>query len=400
MSDAWLERADQSLLGNYYPARLTLVRGEGCRAFDDAGRSFLDLIGGIAVNSLGHCHPAVVRAIREQCGTLMHVSNLYRNPWSVRLAEELAARVPGSRAFFCNSGAEANEAAIKLARRHAHFKCGASRHVVVSAEGSFHGRTFAALTATGQPKYREGFEPLVPGFRYVPFGDTVALEAAVGDDVCAVLLEPIQGESGVRVPPPGYLTAAADLCRRTGALLVLDEVQTGLGRTGTFLACEAEGVLPDVVTLSKSLGGGLPLGAMLARGEAAAAFVPGTHASTFGGNPVSCAAALAFLETLDSEKLLDRVRETGDWFMGELRELAARQPKIAGVRGRGLLVAVDLTVPAKAVALAAEERGYLVNAVQEQTLRFAPPFIVTRGELSDFLKIFSEILVSTPSAGA
>ena len=392
MSGTWIERAARVLLDNYYPARLTLVRGEGCRVFDDEGRSYLDLIGGIAVNSLGHCHPAVVRAIREQCGTLMHVSNLYRNPWSVRLAEELAARVPGTRAFFCNSGAEANEAAIKLVRRHAHFTFGAARHVIVSAEESFHGRTFAALTATGQPKYREGFEPLVPGFRYVPYGDIKALEAAVTGDVCAVLLEPIQGESGVRVPPPGYLAGAAKLCAERGALLVFDEVQTGLGRTGTFLACEAEGVLPDVVTLSKSLGGGLALGAMLARGEAAKAFVPGTHASTFGGNPVSCAAALAFLETLDADRLLDRVRETGDWFMGALRDLAARQPKIAGVRGRGLLIAVDLAVPAKAVALAAEERGYLINAVQEQSLRFAPPFIVTREELSGFLAVLEEIL--------
>jgi acetylornithine/N-succinyldiaminopimelate aminotransferase len=267
MADPWQERASRALLDNYFPARLTLVRGEGCRVFDDAGRAYLDLLGGIAVNSLGHCHPAVVRAIREQCGTLMHVSNVYRTPWSVRLAERLAERVPGARAFFCNRGAEANEAAIKLARRHAHLRGDAGRHVIVSAEGSFHGRTYAALTATGQPKYREGFEPLVPGFRYVPYGDLAALDAAVGADVCAVLLEPIQGESGVRVPPPGYLAGAARLCAERGALLLLDEVQTGIGRTGTFLACEADGVLPDVVTLAKSLGGGLALGATLARGD-------------------------------------------------------------------------------------------------------------------------------------
>jgi predicted acetylornithine/succinylornithine family transaminase len=392
MSESWLERGARVLLENYYPPRLTLVRGEGCRVFDDAGRSYLDLIGGIAVTTLGHCHPAVVAAIREQCGTLMHVSNLYRNVPSVRLAEALAARVPGARAFFCNSGAEANEAAIKLARRHAHERSGGARHVIVSAEGSFHGRTFAALTATGQAKYREGFAPLVPGFRYVPYGDAAALERAVGDDVCAVLLEPIQGESGVRVPPAGYLAGAARLCAERGALLLLDEVQTGLGRTGTFLACEAEGVLPDVVTLSKSLGGGLALGAMLARGDAAGAFVPGSHASTFGGNPISCAAALALLETLDAEGLLAQVRETGAWLQEELRSLAARQPKITGVRGRGLLVAFDLSVPAKPVALAAEERGYLVNAVQEQTLRLAPPFVVTKDELRGFIGVLEEIL--------
>ncbi len=395
MSERWLERASRVLLDNYYPARLTLVRGEGCRVVDDAGRSYLDLIGGIAVTTLGHCHPAVVRAIREQAGTLMHVSNLYRTPWSVRLAEALAAQVPGARVFLCNSGAEANEAAIKLARRHAHVAHGPARRAIVSAEGSFHGRTFAALTATGQPKYHEGFEPLVPGFRYVPFGDLAALERAVGDDVCALLLEPIQGESGVRVPPPGYLAGAAKLCAERGALLLLDEVQTGLGRTGTFLACEAEGVLPDVVTLSKSLGGGLALGAMLARGPAAEAFVPGCHASTFGGNPVSCAAALALLETLESEDLLARVRDTGAWLLGELRALAARQPQVTGVRGRGLLVAIDLAVPAKPVALAAEERGFLINAVQEQTLRLAPPFVITREELAGFVSALEGILAAT-----
>jgi predicted acetylornithine/succinylornithine family transaminase len=394
MTDPWQERASRALLDNYFPARLTLVRGEGCRVFDDAGRSYLDLLGGIAVNSLGHCHPAVVRAIREQCGTLMHVSNVYRTPWSVRLAERLAERVPGARAFFCNSGAEANEAAIKIARRHAHLRGDAGRRVIVTAEGSFHGRTYAALTATGQPKYREGFEPLVPGFRYVPYGDLAALDAAVGADVCAVLLEPIQGESGVRVPPPGYLAGAARLCAERGALLLLDEVQTGLGRTGTFLACEADGVLPDVVTLAKSLGGGLALGATLARGAAAEALVPGTHASTFGGNPVSCAAALALLDVIDAEGLLARVRDLGDWFMGELRGLAGRQPKMTAVRGRGLLIAVDLAVPAKPVALAAEERGYLVNAVQEGALRFAPPFIVTKEELSGFLAVLEEILAA------
>ncbi len=390
----WIARAERVLLGNYQPARIALVRGEGCRVFDDAGRSWLDLVGGIAVSSLGHCHPAVVRAVREQCGTLMHVSNLYRHPAQVRLAELLAEYVPGARTFFCNSGAEANEAAIKLARRHARETRGPGRHVVVAAEGSFHGRTYGALSATGQTKYHHGFEPLVPGFRHVPYDDREALEAAVGEDVCAVLLEPIQGESGVRVPRPGYLRAAAEICRRRGALLVLDEVQTGLGRTGTFLAAEAEGVEPDIVTLSKSLGGGLALGATLARGACAEAFVPGTHASTFGGNPVSCAAAIAFLETLLAEDLMARVRDTGDWLAGELRALAAREPKVLAVRGRGLLLAIDLAVPAREVVLAAEERGYLVNPVQEQTVRLAPPFIVTREELSGFLDAFAGILAA------
>jgi len=395
MPSPWIERADRVLLANYAPARLVLVRGEGSRVFDDAGRSYLDLVGGIAVTSLGHCHPAVVRAVREQCGELMHVSNLYRHPQQVRLAELLAEYVPGSRVFFCNSGAEANEAAVKLARRHARETDGPHRHVVVAALGSFHGRTYAALSATGQTKYHAGFEPLVPGFRHVPYDDIPAMEAAIGADTCAVLLEPIQGEGGVRIPGEGYLRAVADLCARRGALLVLDEVQTGLGRTGAFLAAEAAGVEPDVVTLSKSLGGGLALGAMLARGACANAFVPGTHASTFGGNPVSCAAALAFLETLLAEDLMARVRETGAWLLERLGELAARRPVVREVRGRGLLIAVDLEAPAAPVALALEERGYLVNPVQERTLRLAPPFIVTREELAGFLAVLEEVLPAT-----
>jgi predicted acetylornithine/succinylornithine family transaminase len=396
VSTAWLERAARVLLPTYYPPQLTLVRGEGCRVFDDAGKSYLDLIGGIAVNSLGHCHPAVVRAIREQCGTLMHVSNLYRHPLQVRLAEQLAEYFPGGKAFFCNSGAEANEAAIKLARRFAHDRHGAERHVVVSALGSFHGRTFGALSATGQSKFHKGFEPLVPGFRHVPFNDLPALEAALTPDVCAVLLEPIQAESGVRVPAEGYLRAVAELCAHRGALLILDEVQTGLGRTGSFFACEADGILPDVITLAKSLGGGLSLGATLARGEAAEALQPGSHASTFGGNPVACAAAIAALDVVLGENLLDRVGELGEALVADLRALAAREPKITAVRGRGLLVAIDLTVPAKPVVAAAQERGYLVNAVQENALRLAPPFLVTREELGGFVGVLGEILRNTP----
>jgi acetylornithine/N-succinyldiaminopimelate aminotransferase len=396
MSSPWAERADGVFLRNYYPPQVTLVRGEGCRVFDDKGRAYLDLLGGIAVNSLGHCHRAVVEAIRDQCGTLMHVSNLYLHPLQVRLAEVLTEHFPGGRVFFCNSGAEANEAALKLARVHGRDTSGPERHVVVSALGSFHGRTIGALTATGQEQYRKDFEPLVPGFRYVPFGDGAALDDAVGADTCAVILEPIQGEGGVIIPPEGYLEEGARICRDRGALLILDEVQTGLGRTGPLFAHQAAGVVPDVMTLSKSLGGGLPLGAMLARGEAAEAFRPGSHATTFGGNPVACAAALALLETILAEGFMEKVAAVGARFREGLEKIAAASERVVEVRGRGMLLALELTVEAKPCVEAALEKGYLINAVQKNVLRFAPPFIITREEVDSFLEDLGPILDAAP----
>jgi acetylornithine/N-succinyldiaminopimelate aminotransferase len=277
-------------------------------------------------------------------------------------------------------------------RRGGRESSGPERHVIVSAEGSFHGRTTGALAATGQEQYRKDFEPLLPGFRYVPFGDANALENAVGEDTCAVMLEPIQGEGGVVVPPDGYLARAAELCRERGALLVYDEVQTGFGRTGTFFAWQHDGVVPDVITLSKAMGGGLPLGAMGARGEAAGAFIPGSHASTFGGNPVACAASLAVLDILLDDGLLEESGKIAAFFRAGLEEMAGRLPVVREVRGRGLLLAVELDVEAKPVVAAALEAGYLINAVQQQTLRFAPPFIITEEELASFLPVLERIL--------
>ncbi len=394
MPSSWLDRAGRVFLSNYYPASLTLVRGEGCRVFDDSGRSYLDLIGGIAVSSLGHCHPAVVAAIREQCGTLMHVSNLYQHPPGILLAEKLTEHFPGGRVFFCNSGAEANEAALKLARRAFQGEGSSGRHVVVAALNSFHGRTYGALSATGQKEYQAGFEPLLPGFRHVPFGDLPALEAAAGDDVCAVILEPIQGEGGVVVPPPGYLAGAAEVCRRSGAFLIFDEVQTGMGRTGTLYAHQHDGVVPDIMTLSKSLGGGLPLGAMLARGPAAETFKPGNHASTFGGNPVACAAASAVLETLLGGGLLERVRFLEEVFREGLEKIVRTRQAASAVRGRGLLLGLELAVEAKPLVQAAQEQGYLINAVQKKVLRFAPPFVITEDEIGAFLGVLDSLLAS------
>ena len=392
MSPSWRSRAGRVFLRNYYPAQVTLLRGEGSRVFDDDGKEYLDLVGGIAVNSLGHCHPAVVSAIREQCGTLMHISNLYQHPLQVVLAEKLEEHYPGGRVFFCNSGAEANEAALKLARKHGRRTSGKDRSVIVTARNSFHGRTIGALTATGQEQYHRGFEPLLPGFRYVPFGDLDALGAAVGGDTCAVLLEPIQAEGGVIVPPAGYLKGAADICRSAGALLILDEVQTGMGRTGRLFAHQWEEVVPDIMTLSKALGGGLPLGAMLARGDVAETFEPGDHASTFGGNPVACAAALAMLETILADGFLEGVRESGAFFMRGLEEIAGSGGCAVEARGRGLLLGLELTVEAAPAVGAALKGGYLISTAQKKVLRFAPPFIITREEIAKFLEDLGRIV--------
>jgi acetylornithine/succinyldiaminopimelate/putrescine aminotransferase len=324
----------------------------------------------------------------------MHVSNLYQHPVQIELAERLAENFPGGRVFFCNSGAEANEAALKLARRYAHDSSGSGRHFVVSALNSFHGRTTGALAATGQTQYHQGFEPLLPGIRHVPFGDVKELAAAVGEDTCAVLLEPIQGEGGVVVPPQGYLESVGTLCRERKVLLMLDEVQTGMGRTGTLFAHQREGVLPDVMTLSKSLGAGLPLGAMLARGDCAAAFQPGTHASTFGGNPVACAAALALLNIVLEEGFLARVRSLGDFFRRGLEEIVGRRRVAVSVRGRGLLLALELSVAAKPVVEEVLAKGCLINAVQEKILRFAPPFTIEEDQITGLLSDLDEILAT------
>jgi len=392
-----------ALMATYAPPPVTIVRGEGVYAFDADGRAYLDFIGGIAVAATGHCHPRVVEAIREQAGRLLHISNLYGIEQQRELARRLAAKVgPGYRAFFCNSGAEANEAAIKLARRWG-SRAGVGQGTLVCADGSFHGRTLATLAATGQPKYRKGFEPIPAGFKHVPFGDAEALADSITPDVCAVLLEPIQGEGGVRVPPPGYLRAVRELCDARGVLLVLDEVQTGMGRTGRFLACEHEGVRPDIVTLAKALGSGVPIGACLASERAASAFEPGTHGSTFGGNPLSCAAALATLDVIEDEGLAENAAEVGAHLRARLTELGARSPGLVReVRGEGLLIGVELGRPAaKDLVRALLPRGVLANATSERVLRLAPPLTLTAAHADAFVEALEaaarELAPVTPS---
>lgn len=378
------QRWESAFLPTYATPSVELVRGEGAWVHDAEGRKYLDLLAGIAVSSLGHAHPAVVEAVTHQVATLAHTSNLYANGPSLQLAERLQALLPvPAKVFLCNDGASANEAAFKVARKNLDDH-GTKRTKVVAAEGSFHGRTAAALAVTGQSAKREPFLPLPGEVCFVPFNDRQALAAAVDDSTAAVFLEPIQGEGGVYPADPGYLSLARQLCDDTGALLIVDEVQTGIGRTGQWLACIDEAVVPDIVTLAKGLGGGLPIGAVIATGKAMDLLVPGDHGSTFGGNLVSCAAANAVLEVIESTDLLAAVRELGAYLTQQVAAL--ENESIAGMRGRGLLQAVVFSSPiAKGVEASARRHGFLVNAVTADAIRLAPPLIISKAEIDTFV---------------
>ena len=376
-TQAWQDRWRGSLMDNYGTPAMTIVRGLGARVWDADGKEYVDLLGGIAVNVLGHAHPDLVAAVTQQIATLGHTSNLALTPPAVELAERLLGILDpggsrGGRVFFCNSGAEANEAAFKMARR-------TGRTKVVVAERSFHGRTMGSLALTAQPAKQDPFRPLPGDVVVVPYGDAGALRDAVGSDTAAVFLEPIQGEGGVIPAPDGYLQAAREVCDEHGALLVLDEVQTGIGRTGTWFAHEHAGVVPDVLTLAKGLGGGLPIGACIAFGDAAALLGPGSHGSTFGGNPVSCAAALAVLGVIERDGLLQRASELGD----VLGAIATVSPGVSHVRGRGLLMGIVLTEPrAGELEAAARSHGLIVNAVAPDVIRLAPPLVLTNEDVA------------------
>jgi len=378
-------RWQRVMMNNYGTPDTTLVRGAGALVTDADGNTYLDLYGGIAVNALGHAHPAVVAAVTEQIGVLGHVSNLFVGGPAVELAETLVDLVGApAKVLFVNSGAEANEAAFKLARL-------TGRTTIVACDGAFHGRTMGALALTGQQAKRTPFEPMTPGVTHVPFGDTAALESAVDSDTAAVVLEPVLGEGGVHPAPDGYLRAAREITARAGALLVLDEVQTGVGRTGSWFAFQQAGVLPDVITLAKGLGGGLPLGACIGIGPAADLFQPGHHGTTFGGNPVCCAASLAVLRTIAADGLCEHAAALGRDLRTGIEDL--RHPLVAEVRGAGLLLGIGLTAPvAGAVAAAAAAAGYLVNPVRPDTVRLAPPLILTAEQVSGFLAALPAVL--------
>ncbi|TDD80425.1 acetylornithine transaminase [Saccharopolyspora karakumensis] len=382
-----MQRWQASMMDNYGTPKLTFVSGSGAELTDADGKTYLDFVSGIAVNALGHAHPAIVQAVSEQVAKLGHVSNLYVHELGLTLAErllELAGVAGQGRVLFCNSGAEANEAAFKIARL-------TGRPKIVATQGGFHGRTMGALALTGQPAKQEPFAPMPAGVVHVPYGDVAALESEVDDNTAAVFLEPIQGENGVVVPPEGYLRAAREIASRNGALLVLDEVQTGIGRTGSWFAFQREGVTPDVITLAKGLGGGLPIGACIGIGGAADLLHPGQHGTTFGGNPIVCAAALAVLDTIASEGLLDHVEQVGKDLVSGVQALG--HPLVREVRGAGLLVAIGLTqsVAAK-VAAAAQERGYLVNPIQPDAIRLCPPLVVRGEQVQRLLTDLPELL--------
>ena len=365
---------------------VTLVRGKGCRVWDDRGKEYLDFAAGIAVCSLGHCHPEVTEAIARQAGTLVHVSNLYWTLPQLEVAHLLTENSFADRVFFCNSGAESVEGALKLARRYGHEIRGPDCYEVICLEGSFHGRTLATVAATGQPAFQQGFEPMPSGFIHVPPDSITALKLAAGQRTAAVLIEPVQGEGGVRPVSDEFLLAAREICDRLGALLMFDEVQVGMGRTGTLFAYEQTPVVPDVICLAKALGNGFPIGAMLAKEEVISCLRPGSHASTFGGNPVACAAAKVVIETLTSPGFLDRVKETGTYLKKGLESLAGRHPKaILEVRGRGLIQAIEFRKPVPELANRLMEEGFLVLLGQEKILRLVPPLIVTKAEIDAVL---------------
>ena len=382
------------LTNNYRQAPIVFARGEGCTLYDVEGRRYLDMTAGIEVCMLGHGHPGLADAIAAQARRLLHVSNLYYSEQQLQLAEALFQRAFQGRVFFCNSGAEANEAALKLARRYQIVTRGkVERTEIIACEGSFHGRTMGALSVTGQPKYRDGFGPLVTPVRFVPFGDPAAMRAAITERTAAVIVEPIQGEGGVNLAPAGYLQEVRRACTDAGAVLIFDEIQTGAGRTGTFYAYEGERVVPDIVTLAKGLAGGVPIGAMLANEEVARGFEPGTHASTFGGNPFATAAALYVQRAIDELGLLERCREMGGHLGSALLRLAERRrPKTRGARGRGLWRGLILDGDPGDLVTRARAAGLLLSVAGANVVRFAPPLIVGEAEIDEAIEILDRVL--------
>ncbi len=383
------------IMNTYKRIPLLIVKGRGNRVYDAEGREYLDFVSGLAVNNLGHCNPRVTVAFQKQAQRLVHTSNLFYTEPQVTLAKLLVENSFADKVFFCNSGAEANEAAIKLIRKYSKEK-GTGRYEIITALNSFHGRTMATLTATGQEKFHKGFDPLVPGFSYVPFNDIAAMEKAITEKTAAVMIEPIQGEGGVNIPDRDYLKRLRELCDSKGTLLVLDEVQTGIGRTGKLFAYQHSGIEPDIITLAKGLGGGLPIGAMLAKDYVAAAFTPGTHASTFGGTPLVCSAAIEVIKILTEDDLiLDNCRRMGSYLVAELNDLKLKNPDlIKDVRGKGLITGMELNVGGDVVVKECLNRGVIINCTMESVLRFLPPLNVSQTDIDKLAETLEDVFHS------
>ncbi|MHC4239034.1 MAG: acetylornithine/succinylornithine family transaminase [Planctomycetota bacterium] len=384
---------DKYVIGNYKRLPRVIVKGEGCYCYDADGNEILDMFPGWAVSSIGHCHPKVVEAIREQAGRLLHIDNTFYSEPQGNLAKLLGERAFGGKCFFCNSGAEANEGALKLARLHT----APEKYKFITAEGSFHGRTFATLTATAQPKHHEGLLPLLPGFVYVPFNDISALESAFSDEVAAVMVEPIQGEGGINLATQEYLQRIRQLCDEKGALLIFDEVTTGIGRTGKWFAYQHFDVEPDILTMAKALGGGVAIGAMMAKAQIADSLVPGKHATTFGGNALVCAAAVAVIEAIEEQNLMENAVQLGQYTKEKLEQLKQKHSIIDSVRGAGLMIGVQLTSSGSDIVDKCLDRGLRINCTQGTVIRFMVPMIATREQVDKAIEIFDSVLSESAS---
>ena len=383
-----IDQFGKYVIANYGRLPKVIVKGQGCYLYDADGNEILDMFPGWAVSGIGHCHPKVVEAVRKQVGELIHIDNTFYSEPQGQLAQMLSERAFGGKSFFCNSGAEANEGALKLARLHTEK----GKYKFITAQGSFHGRTFATVTATAQPKYHEGFMPMLPGFTYVPFNDIHALTAAFDDEVAAVMVEPIQGEGGVNEATREYLEAIRDLCDESGAVMILDEVQTGVGRTGKWFGYQHHDVEPDIMTMAKALGGGLAIGAMMATDRVAASLVPGKHASTFGGNNVACAAGVAVIEAIEEEGLIQKAAEIGQYTQDRLMALKEKYPIIQGVRGKGLMIGAQLNAPGGKIVSECLERGLRINCTQDTVLRVMPPMIAEKEHIDKAMEILQGVL--------
>ena len=374
-----------------YP--IALVRGKGTKVWDKNNKQYLDFVSGLAVNNLGHCHPAIVSAIKKQAETLLHVSNLYHIEPQSQLAEQLTSLCFADKFFFCNSGTEAIESAIKLARKFSFDQGHPERTEIITMHNSFHGRTLGALSATAQKKFHTGFQPLLRGFKYVPFNNIQAVKKLVSKKTCAILVEPIQGEGGVNVPDSSYLKDLKSLCKNSGILLIFDEVQTGFGRTGSLFAHELFKIKPDILTLAKALGGGVAIGALGGTNQVMKSFVPGSHAATFGGNPLACAAALASLKVITGNGFLKKTSETGDYFFECLQNLARQHSIIKDIRGKGMMLAIELSKPGNEVVLDCMKNGFLINCIQKNILRFLPPLNISRKDINTLMPVLSKSLI-------
>ena len=398
-SQTMMTLSEKYVANTYARYPVLLVRGKGTRVWDLEGEEYLDFVSGLAVCNLGHCHPKVVKAIQEQAEKLIHVSNFYYIEPQIQLASLLCKYSFADKVFFCNSGAEANEGAFKLARKYAKEKIGKDRYEIITMERSFHGRTLATLTATAQEKFHKGYDPLMPGFKYVPFNDIKTLRNAIDSKTCAVMLEPIQGEGGVNCPSEGYLKSLRKICDEAGLLLIYDEVQVGMGRTGKLFAYEHDGIEPDMLTLAKSLAGGVPIGALLIKEEIADSFKPGDHASTFGGNPLATAAGVAAFTTILDEGMLENCQKMGAHFLSQLEEIKKKFPFVKEVRGKGLILGMELKIDGSPIVREMLKKKILINCTMGNVLRFLPPLIVTKEEIDRVVwtleEVFKEIIYSS-----